>query len=61
MLTRKHFEAAAAILREVRQNQPPTVAIALSWIELGLGNWFTVENPNFDYVRFHKAAYPEKP
>lgn len=59
-MTRKHFEAIAAILADhhpVPGNDPD---ITFADTVYDLCNYFETVNPNFDRARFRKAAYNAK-
>lgn len=63
MMTRKHFEAVARIIRE---NTPPEPGdqfengkISQSYlIASDLADYFSTENPNFDRQKFAEAIRP---
>jgi hypothetical protein len=57
-MSKKHFEAVAAILREERQSWEGNgqVQQALSYVAVGLASAFSKANPRFDRSRFLEAA-----
>lgn len=64
MMTRKHFEAVARILREERQLQRErpqrTGDQRTTYIASELASLFAADNPRFDRVRFMAACMGEE-
>lgn len=56
MMTRKHFEAIASILRDHTPVQGEAADITHADTVTDLADYFATENPNFDRERFIKAC-----
>lgn len=55
-MTRKHFEAIAALLAEVRKDYPAQGAIIPDAVSSRLADYFEKENPRFDRAKFLTAC-----
>ncbi len=55
--TRKTYDVAAGILRDIRENGGDRQTVAR--IALQFANAFAADNPNFDRTRFAESVWPE--
>lgn len=56
-MTRKDFEAIAAIIAEQNTGEPGSVStVAMSYLANDLADYLETRNPNFDRARFIRAC-----